>query len=440
MDGVEVFFVGDPLATAAGVAASIIFRPEPKQELYFKGSVEFSQTAVSIGAQMLGTWKNAFTLRGWDLSDVGLFLGFLYGSPIPTRLGGAGTLFIKHGSTLIPQKASATIMPSSLEKKVGPIEITSPEDFSISTKFMADANLINLGFEGSVSRVITWYELIEICLRSMASRLSIDLSKVPSPLELKNVKVKYAPRDIKIGDQYLELGFGAKADFTLLGKKGKFDIHADFSGIKGFGTIEKIDIDNVLLITDAEGKGDPKVDIELSFDRQSFLITGRILLAEFIEALAKMEVSSSGFMFDFMSAVGKTEFEGKPLLLAQVRGNSSGTLKNPNFTVSLDFQQNLKRFITQQVNQQLRVAEKAIEDALNLAQSELTRINAVSKQADAKITQARNQLQKARSSLKKIQQAQEDAQSKLKTARQNVESIKKEIRNLDTWYNSLPAV
>ncbi len=410
LDGIELFILGDVVRPSFGAAASILVRPTQNINdlLALKGAIEFGPTTATLGAQMLGTWRNAFSLRGWDLSNVAIILGFLYGSIIPTKLGGAAKLDVK-------------------------------KDFSADFKFMADADVTDMGFEGTISKTITLLDLIKFTLNALDVKLPSSISNLPMPLELYNTNIRYAPTDIRIGDQWLEAGFGFKTEFNLLGKNGKVDAHVNGAGLKALGTIEQINFLNLLKIAGSGGKGNPIVDIEASFERQKFLISGYMNIADIAKADALMELSASGFHFDIKSSIGETLFEGKPLLAAQIIGQSSGPIKNPQFKLSIDFQNYFADYIRREAIAGLKTAEKEVESALNAAQNEINTIASTINKADKEIQHAEAEVAKARSAVAKIAKAKEDAVKKIDKAQDQVNTIRKQIEELDRWYRSLPA-
>lgn len=409
LDQIEIFFLGDVIGPRLGVAVGILVRPTPQELLRLKGSVDFSFKDVTIGAQMLGTWHNAFTLKGWDLSNVSLMLGFLYGTPFPDRLGGSAYLKIHN-------------------------------TFDAGFKFVADADVSNMGFEGNIDRVLTLFDIIDIFLKATKFPLPEGVKKLPMLLEIRNVYARYAPKDLRVGDQLIERGFALKADVTILKKQGHLDIRADDNGLKAFGTIEKINVLDLLKITSADGKGDPKIDIEVTLDRQNFLITGLINIANIIQQSSFVEIASDGFKFEFIQAVGPTLWHNKPLLLASVKGATSGTLTDPQFNLNLEFQQYFQDFIKEQVQENFKIAEKAISDELTNAQHTIDRVHGVVDEANRQIDDARKQVTNARGALQKIQEAHRQTNDAFNSAKSDVDKIRQEIKELDQWYNSLPTV
>ena len=201
-----------------------------------------------------------------------------------------------------------------------------------------------------------------------------------------------------------------------------------------------MDIQKVLTITSEDGKGDPKIDIEASLERLNFLITGKVKIADIIEQSTFMEVSSSGFKLDFLAAIGKEVWHGQPLLMAKVTGKSSGPLNNPQFELTIDLQQNFLKFVKEKAEEGLLQASKAVEQELNKAQNEINKIDSVVATANAKIKEAEKKVNDARGALKAIQDARAQTNRVFDDAKKNVAKIKDQIKELDQWYQSLPAV
>ncbi len=131
----------------------------------------------------------------------------------------------------------------------GAAELKVRKYFEVGFKFMADSDISNMGFEGKMSRVITWLDIINLFLKATKFPLPHAISDMPMLLEITNAYVRYAPTDIRVGEQIIENGFAIKADVSILNKKGNLDIHIDDSGLKAFGTLEKVNIQDVLTIT-----------------------------------------------------------------------------------------------------------------------------------------------------------------------------------------------
>lgn len=408
-DGIEIYFKGDLIAPSLGVGASIIFRPTQSELLRFKGAFEFNPIVVTLVGQMLGTWNNPFGLKGWSLSNVGIVGGFIpVPPPVVVKYGGAAELIVK-------------------------------PDMYAKFKFITDMTNAAMGFEGNFSNYpLTFFDVVRLTLEALNVKLPSPLN-FPMPIELKKVMMRYAPLSLKVGDQIIEQGFEIQGDIYLLGKKGHIEMRSDLSGMKALGTLDKVKLGNVLEITSADGKGDPKIDAELSFDRQKFVVTGKIKLIDLVEKEAELKADLHGFSFSFAEAIGKEVFEGKPLLMSQITGSSSGSFTNPQFSVTIDFQQNFTRYILKFIAENFQNAQQSIIKSINDAQHSINKINAISANATKKIDAARADVAQMRQTLDAIQQARKASDAKFETAKRTVNEIREEIRKLDAWYNALPA-
>ncbi len=81
----------------------------------------------------------------------------------------------------------------------------------------------------------------------------------------------------------------------------------------------------------------------------------------------------------------------------------------PQFKLKITFEQWLKRYIVEQITTQFAIAKNQVYSGIGDAQREIDKINAVVRDADAKIVAARQQVEGARNSLKAIQDARAKA-------------------------------
>ena len=156
------------------------------------------------------------------------------------------------------------------------------------------------------------------------------------------------------------------ADMNVLSEKANVNINVDTMGIKLFGSMDPINIANLLKINGHNGTGKPEVDIELSLLRQNFLVQGELSLANLYKTSTYMTITKSGIEFDFRDSMSNNN-----LLYSHVHGLSSGSLDHPQFTVSIDFEQHLQQFIKDQVNQQFAIAQHQVIDSINAAQKQV---------------------------------------------------------------------
>jgi len=396
--------VGAAIVPAFGVAAGIDLQVPHSEPLHCKGAVEFSPIDVKLLTQALGTWNQPFGLQGWSFSDVAFLIGFAYGSGfIPTSLGGTAQLAFRN-------------------------------DLRIAFKIFADVAVANLALEGSINRIPTILDIYNLFVKSSGVSLP-DSGTLHAPLEFRNVGIRYAPVQTKIGDQVIPAGFSIKAAINILGAEAEIDSFVDHTGFKAYGILHPIAFKDLLFITSSDAKSGPKVDIQLTLDRQACFITGKIDLAHLVSAQAFMKLSGPPdpfFQFDFIGSIGAEKFEGKPLLQTQVTGKSHGSILDPAFTLTLDFQQTTLRYLRQQANKKLQEAEKELINSMNNAQQEINKIENTIATGDTKITEAKTAVKRAEESLQAIQTAKQKAIDALNASRVRVNTLEQEIANLDT--------
>jgi hypothetical protein len=445
LGAIEVAVTGEP---SFNVEADVFFRPNPKEVFEFAGKFMFTETTANLEARMDGIWKDPFFLAGWQLANPAIRLGMLYGSPgIPTEIGGTGELKIK-------------------------------DKLDLNIAFLVDATLKDIAFEGRTNQLVSWHDLVELAIenltrqaaaaagvggiaekaiaarqggtvgavKTVARALNLpgvsQLEKLGLPtIKVHDLYVKYAAKDTKIGSHIIEQGIAAEGKIDILGKTAEIIMHASTAGIKAYGGLDPIDLGGVLKVTGRGEKQKPEIDIEVSLDRQKFLITGIGNLADILIAEILFEIKRQGIEFKMEGNFGgdRVQYEGHPLLYAKVDAQATGSFMSPEFTVEIVFQQYLKKYLFDQISKGFDEAKRVVERDLTTAQKEIDKINSVVKDADEKIKDARDKVANAKRALDAIDTAIADTQKAFKKAQSDVDSIKRQISELDTWYNGLPA-
>ncbi len=407
MGASELMIQGFPIPSF-GIKTSIIFRPTTAEELHFAASVAISGKQATVdGGLTTGIWKDPLGIKGLELSQVSMLLGIVYGSPLPTQLGGSAKL--------------------SLGK----------DRPSIQFAFSADASLENFALEGKMEKI----SLGDI-INGLAAPIGLRLPPMDVPIfDINEAHVKFAPNTVKIGGITIERGITLKGNINILGKRAMTDMNVDTGGIRCKGTMDPVDLGGVFKLSGTGGKGSPIVDIELTPVRQNFLIDGEIQLASMYKESTHISVTRErGLVFDFISSIGDTLYQGKPLLQSRVQGWGGGSWDNPQFKLKITFEQWLKRYIVEQITTQFAIAKNQVYSGIGDAQREIDKINAVVRDADAKIVAARQQVEGARNSLKAIQDARAKARGALASAQSDVDSLRTKIDELKKWYSNLPKV
>ncbi len=436
-DATKKFSLGEIAIALSGkpsfsVGAEVIYRPANQTPLEFKGTFDFSTDVtkptpptVTLTAQMQGKWDKAFGRTGWLVEDVALLIGMVVGSPgLPTEFGGTGRLKIK-------------------------------EYLDLKVAFMLSADVKKIGFEGETKEDISLANMIGLVGEIINKPLSAK--GAPALAIKKDAIVKYATTSIKIGNKVITPGLIAKAQMDIFGAIANLDIFVGCDdptncGFKAYASLDPINIKNVLKITGYEDKetgvklDKPKLDVEFTLQRQIFHLSGLLNIADIIQSKTLLEFSDQGVIFDFEESFGGdkltwTDSTGKktPLLYARVKGKSSGSLKDPDFTLNIVFKQYLKQYLVWVIRKKIEEAKKEVREGINKAQKEIDKIDGVIADMNKKIESARKDVKEAKSDYGRRIDDVRELQKKFDAAAKDTAAIDKKISDLKAWYNALPA-
>ncbi len=392
---------------------NVIFRPEPQQVYDFTGKIALNNAdaTANLSAFMDGTWNNPFGLQGWSIANPALEMGILYGSPgIPTEFGGGAHVIISN-------------------------------KLDLSVYFKVDAALKNIAFDGTAVGAVSPLDMIKLVAQAWGIRL---INAEFADITLKNLRARYAPKDTLIGSHLIGMGLSAAADMDIFGKTAHLDIHADTGGVSALAELDPLDVGGVLRVTGRGEDKKPKIDIAFPFlqpDKAHFLVTGKFEIPDFYFVESYFKLDKRGIEFNFESNMGGDTFNwnGKPLLRSQATGRSGGNWNNPEFMLEIVFEQHLKKYLIDQVQQGFNNAKDAVNRDLGKAQQEIAKIKEVIKDADTKITAARSLIERSKKNLIAIDNAINESQEAFKKAQLSVDSLKNDISKLDSWYKKLPA-
>ncbi|MFI5333398.1 MAG: hypothetical protein ACHQVS_04855 [Candidatus Babeliales bacterium] len=392
----EVVISGEP---HLGLKASVIVRPSTEDTLTFTGEFDLGVIAT-LHANMDGSWHNPFGIKGLTLNNVALGLGITYSiPPVPSLFQILADMKIK--------------------------------DNTVSFATSVDATLQHMALKGHVDR-LSFMDIVT----SFAQPIGLKLPQPAFPVfDLANVDIRFAAIDTTIGTQTIGRGITMIADMNVLNEKANVNVNVGgiLEGIKIFGSIDPINIANVLKINGHNGAGKPEVDIELSFARQNFLIQGELSLANLYKVATYLTITTGGIEFDFLESINNNQ-----LLYSHVHGQSSGSLSNPQFTVSIDFQQQLQQYIKDRVHDQFASAQHEIIDSINAAQHQVDTLKNTKADAQKRLEDAHNQVAKAEHALTIINQSIMESNTAFENAQKHVDSIQHDIDELKKWYYSLP--
>lgn len=417
----EIVISGAP---SLGLKANVLVRPSDKDELMFSGEFKLSKKEASLEAMMTGAWNNPFGINGLSLQDVALALGIAYGSPVPTLFGIAAKLQVSSTNT-------------------------------IAFAAVADAGMEHMALKGEANKI----SLMEL-INGFAKPMGINIPDPKIPIfDLRDVKVRFAATDTKIGTELIEQGVTMQGKMDLLGqeKAAELDVNIDTSisssaGIKIKGYTQPINLQGLLKVAGLSGQKSPckvrieggsgqdrpEVDIELTFDRQVFLVQGSMVVGDeasgiFYKTANCLHFSTEGIRFEFLSQIGSNK-----LLYSHVIGQSSGDITNPQFALKIDFEQHMQQFIKDQVNVAFNAAQKEIVAGINTAQEEINKIDGVIADSAKKIQEAEAQVAAAQKALAPLDAAMAQTNKAIADAQKEVQSIDDKKRALQVWWNGLP--
>ncbi|SCV54209.1 uncharacterized protein FFB14_13525 [Fusarium fujikuroi] len=219
--------------------------------------------------------------------------------------------------------------------------------------------------------------------------------ELPEPddfLHFNDVEL-YISTGTKIGLTEYPPGASLKGDMTIFGKRAKFECTVG-SMIKLLATIEAFNI-GPLQVTGATGP-DPIVDIVLSSDKQTVLIDGAVTIMGASAALHLEASFLPSTTFDFwvdlrLSDLFMLKLQAK--LTGKFNVKDLKSLEKADFAVKGVMEQHIIEYISQQVQQQIDVAQKAAKEGFDSVKAELDRQEAAFK---AKCDAAIAELERAR--------------------------------------------
>lgn len=407
MGATALIIKGEP---AVGIKASMTFRPEPakrpEQVMEFAGEMSLATKELEFIMQMDGMWEEPFGFKNMAVGNLIAQVGMMHGSPgTPTKVGFRGRL-----------------------------------DYNQETVFdltmMVDAGLKDCGMKGTFKKIISLPELVLMFLTDQG----LDLGPLNIPLfQLQDTQVAIAPKDILVGvsgkEELIKQGIEINSKMIVLGKKGQLGIliraptlSGDNFGLKALGTLEQINIADLLIVTGKGGVGDPIVDVELTLLRQKFLISGRINLANLYHKEAFLEITNHSIEFNFEEALGGDKFNvnGEPLLLSQVHGIA--TSLDQNFVIDIAFKEYLQKYLEDQINKQFNAAKIEVEKQINSAKKDVASVRVYAQEVEQQIAEAREAVTAAKKEVDTINESIKQAQHNVDLAQEEVNILKRKIK------------
>lgn len=172
----------------------------------------------------------------------------------------------------------AQLVATGLPNRLG---LTGKMDIGKHKLYLAgqfDSLLKNMALAGSLNE-LSLLDLVTAIANPLGAR--IDDSKVPY-IAIKNVELKFAPTNVRIGEIVIPQGITVKGELHILDTKGVIDFNVDRSGIRAIGYTSIIQAGPLKISaskpTDSP-TGGPIVKLILTLPEQEFLLSGKIELA-----------------------------------------------------------------------------------------------------------------------------------------------------------------
>lgn len=227
-------------------SGQVRIKPSDKDDTLIAAStISIQQDGLKLGGKIENMWKNPFgALPGFSIGNLAFELAIIYGDPpVPSGFGLAGE--VEAGTKHV--KLATKIDVKNLTKIVLVGEI-SGKDPSLGLSDIVD--LLN------------------------KSGIKVNTKNMPK-LDLHDVDIYISPTETDIGGLKFNQGFRIKGKTWLFDKEGILNVQVGLDGIKAFGFLDEININNgLILITGIghDGRKGPKMDIELSLARQLFAL------------------------------------------------------------------------------------------------------------------------------------------------------------------------
>jgi hypothetical protein len=234
-----------PVGGGFGLKTAAVVRPTPADNLTFTLTLLFGPLNADGAGTMEGTWNKPLGIPGLVVENVAFETGFMYATPAaPYKVGITGTMKVGDIKATVASKTSANLTDCILLGKVNELSFK---------------NIV------SIAKVVG---------------LNIPFPDLPL-VNLRNVELKFAPKDGAIGGIQFYRGIAMKGTLGLLGVDSTIDMGIKMGplmvplGIYGSGSMSPIDL-KILKITGKSDRGGPIIAVELSPKVQKFILSGLV--------------------------------------------------------------------------------------------------------------------------------------------------------------------
>jgi hypothetical protein len=379
------------------ILCTIYVHPSEKdQPLDFIGRIQIDPLEADFAATMLGTWQNPFGIHGFAIGNLATQIGFNYAqlsaTGLPSKLGLAG------------------------EMALGDRKMAMAAQF--------DSTLKDMALFGSLNE-LTLVDLIKLFAKPLGAKVPTD--KIPL-IALKDIEVKFAPQNVHIGEIVIPQGITVKGELDIMKERAVLDCNVSTQGVKALSYTSPIKYGPLSITSSHPGDsptGGPIIDLELSPSLQQFLLSGKIDLDKIFLIDSYMKVTTSGIEFNFDTDIAQGMFN------AHVVGKSSGPINNPDFDLLIDMKQKFIKYILDQVNAQLSIAQKEIKEKIDRAQREIDKINTAVATSDRDIQAAQNKIDAIRKIVDTLTSRIQEANKIIDDAKRNVDNAQKKLDALN---------
>jgi hypothetical protein len=421
LSNLQLEIAGNPVP-AFSLLTTLQIKPSINDDLLtLTGRIMFRPPAANLAATMQGTWKNALGISGLNIGNVAAEIAFGVVFPetgVPDSIGMAGELGLGKRNA-----AMALKMP-----------IAGPADVVLCGALDA----------------LTITDLADAAAQIAGKKLNFE--KLPEDIGVKNIKTYAVPKTATIGELTFQKGFTLRGVIFVPGFKAMGNITLSSSGLISQASCTEIKY-GPLLITRAaadksvsekeqkastdSGTAEPPMEakckpdsamlseyngatmrivlnVDQSLDKQGVLVSGLFKLADIFEQESFLLMDNTGIQFNLETAIGKTMYNGKPLLLSKIAGKSSGSLGQPQFAISIDFLDNFQAYLLSQVKDGIKTAQLKVTEGVAKAIGDVQASKALNPtEVGKKVDEAQKQVQAQRKIVQQLQNDIDELQRKI---------------------------
>ncbi len=403
-----------------GLKLHLLLYPEKDQALDFSGLAQVSATLIGGQLRLDGMWKDPFGLKGIEVGDLNVALG------------------------INPQTFAATLTPAEL--KLGGRLVLAPDKvitLAIAINYVANQLAFLGSLESKDPNKPSNLSIKDIVV-FIANRLNANIPEKEIPvIEVQDPKFSFASQDTDVGAIKIPMGIVVNGKLLLLSKELEISFGVSKSGVMAKASMSPIVLGPLKLTAGKTASGEirktkhggPQVDIELTMQRQIFLISGLLEIDSIISGSGDMQVSKNGINFNFEVAVGSDQ-----LFLGQMKGQSKGSLSNPGFDFTIIMKQKFIDFANEYISQALKEAEKELKQKIGKTVDEIKKLNKEIDKHKKDIENAQKEVEKKKNDLEKINKASKEAETEINKWKNEVKKLQDRINKNEAEIKTLSRI